>query len=709
MGCANVHPDPATNDHPHANGGSGEQRSPALLRPTPARRTGVGLLGLLLALVVLACFLPAVRHDFICLDDHGYVTENPHVLGGFTRENLAWAFRSTEQANWHPLTWCSHILDAQLFGARPWGHHLTSVGLHAVNTLLVLLVLCQLTGAYWRSLMVAALFGLHPLRVESVAWVAERKDVLSSFFGLLTLWAYACWAQRIATRRPRAFAFYWLALAFFALGLMSKPMLVTVPCLLLLLDFWPLGRFEGTVASGWRLVREKIPFFALAATACEITYLAQDRVGALATWQTVSRAARVSNALTAYCRYLGKGLFPTGLAVSYPFAPTVPVFWTLLAATLLVGISAAAFLWRRRWPYLVVGWLWFLGMLVPVIGLVQFGRQAMADRYSYLPLIGVLIAVVWGVADSTAGWARQRFVLGLLAGAVLASCAALTWRQLGFWQNSETLFRHALAVTEGDFTSHYCLGYALAHSPGRQAEAIAEYRAAVQLDPNQADVHHALGKLLAETPGRLPEGISEFRTAIRLKPEDADAHLNLGIALANTPGGLPEAISEYREALRLKPESVLAHYHLAQALAQLPERRAEAVAEYRTVLRDRPDWVGVRCDLGVILASMPGRLPEAIAEYQTALRAQPGFVEAHNNLGNALSQTPGRTADAIAEYRVALAIRPDFWEAQFNLGALLADSPEGRAEAIVHLEAALRLKPDLEPARALIARLQTQR
>lgn len=744
LGGENVHTDPTENDRTHTNGAPGARASRSPTRLTRARRFGIGAPGLLLALAVLACFLPAVPHDFIYLDDHGYVAENQHVLSGFTWANLGWAFRTMEMANWHPLTWCSHMLDAQLFAAQPWGHHLTSVVLHVANTLLVLVVLCRMTGAYWRSLMVAALFGLHPLHVESVAWVAERKDVLSTVFGLLTLWAYGLWVERVAKHQARAFAYYGLALAFFALGLMSKPMLVTVPCLLLLLDYWPRHRFDGSAASWWPLIREKIPFFILAAAASVVTSLAQSSVGTLGTWQEYPWTTRVANALIAYCRYLGKAWFPTRLAVIYPFASDYPVFLTLLAATLLAGISIAAFSLRRRRPYLVVGWLWFLGMLVPVIGLVQVGRQSMADRYSYMPLIGVFIMVVWGLADATAGWTRRAFVLGPVAGAVLAGCAALTWRQLGFWQDSETLFRHALAVTDNNFTAHYCLGYALAHTPARQAEAIAEYQAAVQLEPNEADVHHALGVILAETPGRLAEGIGEFRTALRLKPGNADAHVNLGIALATTPDGAAAAIAEFHTALRLKPESTEAHYNLAlalarqpdrlpdaiaefqatlrlqpdhadahynlaQALAQLPDHLPEAVAEYRTVLGLRPDWVGVHCNLGLVLAAMPGRLPEAIAEYETALRAQPGFAEAHNNLGNALVQIPGRTADAISEYRAALEIRPDYWEAHFNLGALLANSPDRTAEAVVHLEAALRLKPDLEPARALIAQLRTRR
>ncbi len=771
--------DPAKKDRRRTNGASEERTSSAPARRALVRRCGVGGPGLLLALVVLACFLPSIHHDFISLDDRGYVAENQHVLSGLTWRNLGWAFHSTEMANWHPLTWCSHMVDVQLFGVQPWGHHLTSVVLHVVNTLLMLVVLYRMTGAYWRSLLVAALFALHPLHVESVAWVAERKDVLSTAFGLLTIWAYGIWVECAATRKSRAFAFYGMALAFFALGLMSKPMLVTLPCLLLLLDYWPGHRLDGPVASWWPVIREKIPFFVLAAASSVVTYLAQSGVGAVGTWQAFPWSTRVANALTAYCRYLGKGLFPTRLAVGYPFAFDYPARRTLLAAALLAGISIVAFLWRQRRPYLVVGWLWFLGLLVPVIGLVQVGGQSMADRYSYLPLTGVFIMVVWGVADATAGWTRRAYVLGPVAGVILAGCTALTWRQLGFWKNSETLFRHALAVTENNITAHCCLADVLALSPGSMAEALVECQEAVRIAPNSTGVHNALGKILAETPGRLAEGMAEFRAAVRLDPENADAHMNLGTALATTsegaaaaiaeyetavrlrpesiethynlalalarqpdrlreaisefratlqiypdyaechnrlgtalaqlPGHLPEAMAEFQATLRLKPDDSGAHYNLAEAFAQLPGRRPDAVAEYRTVLRLRPDWVGVRCNLGLVLAEMPGRLSEAVAEYEAAVQAQPGFAEAHNNLGNALVRIPGRTADAISEYRAAIKARPDYWEAQFNLGALLANSPDTTSEAVVHLEIALRLKPDLEPARSLIAQLQTRR
>jgi tetratricopeptide (TPR) repeat protein len=671
---------------------------PSPERPAARRRFGIGLPGLVLALVVLACFFRAVGHDFICLDDHGYVVENEHVLGGLTWANLGWALRTTEMGNWHPVTWCSHLLDAQLFGSRPWGHHLTNVLLHVVNTLLVLIVLGRMTGAFWRSLMVAALFGLHPLRVESVAWISERKDVLSAAFGLLTLWAYSAWVCRTAEHRPGAWRIYGMALAFFALGLLSKPMLVTVPCVLLLLDYWPFRRFGAVGPGARRLILEKVPFFALAAAASVIALLAQASHGALGTSEHYPWVLRLGNAVTAYTRYLGKAVFPVGLSVGYPFAPGFSAAGIVLAAALLAGISVVVFLKRNRQPYLLVGWLWFLGMLVPVIGLVQVGVQSMADRYSYLPLIGVSIMAVWSIADGTAGWSRRVPLLGALAGIVVAGLTGLTWRQLGSWRDSETLFGHAVAIDGRNLTAHSCLGYVFARTPGRTAEALSEYRTAVRLAPNQADLHFALGNVLLETPGRRAEAIAEFRTAVRLDPEAADAHLNLGIALAASPESLDAAIVEYQTVIRLQPERAEAHVNLARALLRPPERIPDAVAEFRAALRAKPDDAEYHNQLGAALAPMPGRLPEAIAELETAIRLAPGSAMAHFNLAEALAQFPERQTDAVAEYRIALRLRPAWAGAHCNLGLVLATMPGRLAEAVVEYEAALRASPDFAEA-----------
>jgi len=322
----------------------------------------------------------------------------------------------------------------------------------------------------------------------------------------------------------------------------------------------------------------------------------------------------------------------------------------------------------------VVGWLWFLGLLVPVIGLVQVGGQSMADRYSYLPLTGVFIMVVWGVADATAGWTRRAYVLGPVAGVILAGCTALTWRQLGFWKNSETLFRHALAVTENNITAHCCLADVLALSPGSMAEALVECQEAVRIAPNSTGVHNALGKILAETPGRLAEGLAEFRVAVRLDPENADAHMNLGTALATTSEGAAAAIAEYETAVRLRPESIETHYNLALALARQPDRLREAISEFRATLQIYPDYAECHNRLGTALAQLPGHLPEAMAEFQATLRLKPDDSGAHYNLAEAFAQLPGRRPDAVAEYRTVLRLRPDWVGVRCNLGLVLAEN-----------------------------------
>jgi len=661
--------------------------------------------------MVLAVFLPIVRHEFICYDDNGYVTANAWVQNGLTWANVGRAFSTTEIAYWHPLTWISHLVDVELFGLKPWGHHLTSALLHAVNALLVFVVLHKMTGAVWRSWFVAALFGLHPLHVESVAWVAERKDVLSTFFWLLAIWSYARWTSQRAAHRPRVFACYGLSLLCFAAGLMSKPMVVTLPCVLLLLDYWPLNRWGrnaagASAASPAQLFVEKIPFFALSGAASIVTVWAQASLGTI---QTIARnpwTTRVANALVSYAGYLGKCFYPAKLAVFYPYPAQLAVWPAVFAGTLLTGLTVAAVVLRKKKPYLLAGWLFFVGTLVPVIGLVQVGDQAMADRYSYVPLLGVFIIVVWSVADVTRGWARRSLLLGPTMAAVLAALAALTNRQLGYWRDSPTLFHHALAVTENNWCAHFCLGYYFALFPSHESEAIAEYRAAVGLAPRFAEAHFSLGTVLARTPGSLPEAVAEYRAALRLNPRYVEAHAALGKALVQLPGRLADAATEFGAAARLAPDNFDVWNDLADTLAQLPERLADAVAAYRSVLRLRPDWVEIHSNLGLVLAQIPGRLPEAIAEYETVLRTKPGFAEAHNNLANALVQVPGRSSEAIAEYETALRLRPDYYEARFNLGTFLSTLPGRRRDAIVQFETALRIKPDFEPARVMLERLR---
>jgi protein O-mannosyl-transferase len=591
---------------------------------------------LFLFCIVFWAFFPSTANSFINFDDPDYVTANPHIQVGLTLAGLKWAFVSIYAGNWHPLTWLSHMADCQVFGLRPWGHHLTSVLLHAVNAVLLFFLLHKLTRSTWRSLLVTALFGLHPLRVESVAWIAERKDVLSSCFGLLSLVCYAHYAEIRGPKPapavqgaasgfvlPSSF-FYLLALLFLVLGLMSKPMLVTLPCLMLLLDFWPLGRMRNAgrtmpqaecgrqrLAKGsggtmrrvpWHLLTEKVPFFLATAGAGVITYWAHQAGGHVEAMVELPLAARLGNALVSYSRYLGKLFWPVNLCAYYPHPGQWPATDIVLAGFVLLGLSFLVFRLRRGFPYLLMGWLWFLVSLTPVIGLVQVGAQAMADRYTYLPSIGLLVAIVWATTDlakylmgkSSAGARRDGasvlspiktssntdwsptlpgsegrpqtgapLVVSLASLALIALCAALTRRQIALWQNSESVFRQALTVTERNDLAHNNLGQALLEQQ-RVQEAVDHFQQALQINPRSAEAHYNLGVGLFRR-GNLALAASEFRSALALNPGYQEAHYNLGVTLVRE-GDVEGGITELREAVRLKPDDADATNGLLTAL-----------------------------------------------------------------------------------------------------------------------------------------------
>jgi protein O-mannosyl-transferase len=605
--------------------------APAKLRPQmPDWR-----LALWLALATLALYSPVLRHDFVNYDDDIYVTANPHVQAGLSWANLKWALASPVNNNWHPLTVLSHMLDCQLYGLNPGGHHLTSILLHALNTALVFLLLRRLTGAVWRSLTVAALFGWHPVHVESVAWIAERKDVLSACFGLLSIYFYARYAAPGRVDRKSQIANYLLSLLCLALGLMSKAMLLTWPFVLLLLDYWPLNRGAGREAWGsrWRqLVWEKVPFFALTAAVGIVTFAVQKRGGALDVGETLSLGARAGNALVSYCRYLGKLCWPTGLEVFYPHPGLWPLAAVLLAGGLLTGLTALVVWQRRRHPFLLVGWLWFVGTLVPVIQLIQTGSHAMADRYTYLPSLGLLILMVWGGYELTRGWRNQVALLAATGTVTCLLCAALARHQLGYWQDSETLFRHALAVSENNFIAHNNLAVALVEK-GRIDEAIPHYQAAIRLEPGWVDGQYNLGVAL-ENKGLVDEAIRQYQAVIRLKSDYAPAYNNLGNLLEGK-GETGAAVGQYQAALRLKPDYTKAHYNLGSAFYN-QGRVDDAVREYQEAIRLNPDDAEARDNLGIALAKQ-GRMDEAIAEFQAAVRLRPDDVRARDNLAHALA------------------------------------------------------------------------
>jgi len=654
---------------------------------------GLGILTLLL-------YWPATHADFINYDDPDYVTTNPAVLGGLTLNHIAWAFTTSDTANWHPLTWLSLMLDATLFGPQSAGFHFTNVALHALNAVLLFGLLLRLTGARWRSALVAALFAWHPLHVESVAWVAERKDVLSTCLGFLALWFYLGYTKsRDGSALPagRSRVFYGLSLLVYALGLLSKPMVVTWPCVWLLLDFWPLNRFQPGRA--WPLVREKIPFFALAGAASVVTFLVQHHGGALADLAGVPFDLRLENALISYVRYLEKLFWPSGLAVFYPYPPSWPLALALLAAVALAGVTTLFWIRRRHEPFLLVGWLWFVGMLVPVIGLVQAGQQSLADRYTYLPSVGLLILLVWGAHALTRRSRPAILLAGVVAAASLVLCLVLTRQQLACWQNSETLFRHALAVTQSNYIAHNHLGIYL-FDQGHTDAAIQEYQSALDLQPTDAEAHNNLGVALARQ-GRTDDALTHYQTALRLKPGYAEVHYNLANLLARL-GKTDTAITEFSAAIRLKPDQVTAHNNLGVLLNNQGQVDA-AISEFATALHLDPHDADAHYNLGNAFLKQ-GQIARAITEFQAALQGQPDYAPAHYNLGVALSQQ-GPTDAAISEFQAALRLKPDYAIAHNHLGIALAQ--QGRLDEAIHeFQAAIRFKPAYASAQTNLARAQ---
>jgi protein O-mannosyl-transferase len=674
-----------------------------------------GFICLCLALLTFAVYLPTAWNGFVNFDDPDYVTKNAHVQSGLKWETVVWAFESGHASNWIPLTWLSHALDCQVFGMRAGAMHLVSAGFHVVNTVLLFLVLRALTGALWRSALVAALFALHPLHVESVAWASERKDVLSGLFFLLTIWAYGRYAgksrvlspesrvlspesrvlspesrvlspesrvrspqstvhsQQPAVRASRftfhVSLFYLLSLLFFSLGLMSKPMLVTMPFVLLLLDYWPLGRLrlktqDPRLKTFGSLLLEKVPFFALSVASSVVTFRVQraSRAGstALPVWE------RIANAVVSYGRYIRKMFWPNDLSVLYPHPGHWPLWQVLVCVALLVGICVIVAVLGRRRRYLVTGWLWFLGTMVPVIGLVQVGIQSMADRYSYLPLIGLFLMGVWGAYDCAVHW-RLRTATLVIASVLAIGCGSIvTWRQIGYWRDSKALFAHALAVTGDDPLLQNNLGTAFSEN-SQWDEAIPYFQHALALQPNHALARGNLGVALANE-GRWDEAIIQLEQAISLRPEFPLAQCMLGASLFQK-GRLDEAISHLELAVKLQPDYVLARRNLGVALGT-KGRPEEAIGMLQQSLKLQPDDAESRYDLAVLLAGS-GRADEAIMQYQEVIRLDPAHADAHNNLG-ALYAARARFDDAIVEFQQSLRLKPGFQKAQINLEAARA-------------------------------------
>ena len=675
------------------------------------------LICVLLSIATLVTFWPVVHHDFVSVDDYHYVVENPAVQAGLTWKAVAWAFTTGRSSNWHPLTWLSHVLDVQLFGLNPGGHHLTSLLLHTANTLLLFFLLKQMTGALWRSAFVAALFALHPLHVESVAWVSERKDVLSTFFFLLTLLAYARYVARSAagiqfqTRQPKAKTgeqaatvrsresgvrspesevpgsgfgskervprlWYLAALLFFALGLMSKPMLVTLPFILLLLDYWPLQRLDLKTQSlklktFLPLLIEKLPFFALSTGSCIVTFAVQKNGGAMPVLGDLPLYARVLNALASYALYLRKTIWPADLAVYYTFSFSKLPELAVESLVVLAGISILVFINLRKRPWLAVGWLWYLGTLVPVIGIVQVGMQSMADRYTYIPLIGIFTGITWGVADLTMAWPRRKIALAAAALMVVGVCGGLASFQARQWKNSETLFRHALAVTTDNMIAHNSLGGIL-EAQGKIEEAAIHYAEAVRIQPTYWVARCNLGLSLVQR-GKIEEGMGYCRSALAINPRFANAHFDLGLALS-IEGHFQEAVPEYEAACQLDPDSVRFRTTLAEALVRVG-KTDEAAGYLQEVLQLQPGYVPAQWHYGMLLV-YTGNLKEALDHLREAVRLQP-TVPIYLDLASVLIRA-GQSDAAITQYRNALRLQPDSPQALISLAWVLAVDPSDR-------------------------------
>ena len=512
------------------------------------------LIYVILALGTAGVFWQVRNCDFVGFDDDDYVAKNDHVKSGLTVEGTVWAFTANHSANWHPLTWLSHMLDCQLFDLNAGRHHLTNLFLHIANTLLLFAVLKRMTGAVWRSAFVAAAFAVHPLHVESVAWIAERKDILSTLFWMLTIGAYARYTER------QGRGWYVLTLAAFALGLMAKPMLVTLPFVLLLLDYWPLGRFEfgeRLKATKWadlyRLVVEKIPLFALSVVSCAVTVLVQHSYGAVASLSKLPIEARVLNAFIAYLKYIEKTFWPAGLAVYYPFPRFLSLVLAVAAAVLLLVTTRWIIVLSRKHKYLPVGWLWYIGTLVPVIGVVQVGGQAWANRYSYIPLIGLFIIIAWAVPELLAKLPYRKIILGMSAVTVISALSVCTYHQLGYWQNKITLFNRVVEVTEDNYYAHLMLAGAF-RSQGQLNEAIEHYEQALRIKPSLIDTQNAIGLALV-AQHRYSEAIGHYNEALRIDPNYFEAYINLAIAFSYQ-GNFDKAWQHYNQAMQIKPDFV---------------------------------------------------------------------------------------------------------------------------------------------------------
>ena len=635
----------------------------------------------LLGVLILAVYWKVQYHEFVNYDDGRYITENKHIKD-FSKENFIWAFTHSHSANWHPVTWLSHMLDVQLYGLNPRGHHLTSLALHIANSLLLFLVFARMTGSIWKSCFVASMFAFHPINIESVAWASERKSVLSTFFWLLTTWTYINYVQK------RNLARYSMVVLFFALGLMSKPMLVTLPFVLLLLDYWPLKHLKKTPAkkiiSGdietqiennknlLSLIFEKIPLLILVVGSCIVTLSTQKTWGAVVSIDIVPLATRISNALVSYLEYLEKMVWPKGFSVFYPYPIDESYMWKdLTSGFVITGISIIVLRLIKKTPYLFVGWFWYLGTLIPVIGLVQVGQQAMADRYAYVPLIGIFIIIAWGLPDLLQNYPFRKKLLSVLSGIFFSVLITLTSVQLQYWENSVKLFEHAIQVTHKKYPSfvgiYNNLGVVL-NQKMKFEEAMVHFKNAVKLQPTYPEAHNNLGNALSGL-NRFQEANISYKEAIRLKPDYPEALNNLANSLSKKWEDLEEAIFHYKKAIQLKPEFYEAHFNLGVTLNKWNDSD-QAIGHLQEAIRLEPNFPESHLALGNIL-SQKKKFKPAIDHLETTIKMDPNNAIAHNSLGSALGEQ-GNFKQAIAHFNTAIKINPHYVEAHQNLGTALS-------------------------------------
>ena len=655
------------------------------------------LICLILALLTIAVYLPVRNHDFVRYDDDAYVTDNRNVQSGLTLDNVKWAFTTGHASNWHPLTWLSLMLDCSIFGFKSGPMHIVNVLFHIANTLLLFIVFARMTKALWPSAFIAALFALHPLHVESVAWVAERKDVLSTLFWLLTMLNYVRYTERPSIGR------YAVTLLFFGLGLMSKPMLVTLPFVLILLDYWPLHRFLNSKLvrrshseGGFSILNsviEKLPFFVLAAISSIITFIVQQKGGAVPTIYSLPFYSRVANAICSYLVYIEKMFWPTRLAVLYPHPIRgISVAETLFSAIILILITVLIIYYARRYKYLVVGWLWYLGTLVPVIGIVQVGAQAWADRYTYIPLIGLFAIVAFGATDLFKTASLKKYVLSPLAIIILAGCIVATSIQLKYWKDSSSLFEHTIAVTKNNAT--ILNNYANVLSAlGKPEEARLRFIEALRILPKLESIHSNYGKTL-DALGKKDEAIEQYQIALKINPDFDLARYNLGCALlqkarydnaieqfkiylgknADLPGDgvADETTSRFKQALASKPDTIRVLSHIGYCLAQKGDPNL-AVLYYRQALRLDPNDIITHGRLALAL-SLLGQIDESIEQCRIVLAKDPNDAEMQTNLG-ILFESKGQTDNAVEAYKKALQIDPNSAKASDNLNAITQKQP----------------------------------